>query len=123
MTAYHGIGQIGGAKHHPAVSITEEYEEHRPFPKGPVPLYWPPVTAPEWRTCVHGVWIMPPSQPEREAQKQMSCAESGTIILPPVAIHIRSDAASAPANAQQQPQFDWSRISPMTDGDITNSQR
>jgi len=30
-----------------------------------------------------------------------------------VAMHMRSEAASAPANAQQHPQFDWSRISPM----------
>jgi hypothetical protein len=31
-----------------------------------------------------------------------------------VAMHMRSDAAPAPAKAQQQPQFDWSRMSPIT---------
>ena len=30
-----------------------------------------------------------------------------------VAMHIRSEAASAPPNAQQQPHMDWSRMSPM----------
>ena len=55
---------------------------------------------------VHGVVIWPPPQPSNEAQKQTSWAASGMSILPPVAMHMRSDAASAPANAQQQPQLD-----------------
>ena len=79
-----------------------------------MPLYWPPVTAPALATYVHGVTIWPPSQPSTFALKQTSCAESGTATAPPVAMHMRSDAASAPAKAQQQPQFDWSRMSPMS---------
>jgi hypothetical protein len=66
--------------------------------------------------CVHGVWIMPPPQPKGDAQKQTSWAERGVIILPLVAMHMRSEAASAPAKAQQHPQLDWSRMSPMTVG-------
>jgi len=61
------------------------------------------------------VRIIPPWQPKSDAQKQTSWADSGVIILPPVAMHMRSEAASAPANAQQQPQLDWSRMSPMTE--------
>merc|ERR1719356_1661795 len=45
--------------------------------------------------------------------KQTSCADRGTIIDALVAMHMRSEAASAPAKAQQQPQLDWSRMSPM----------
>jgi len=45
------------------------------------------------------------------ALKQTSLAESGIWSFALVAMHIRSDAASAPPKAQQQPQFDWSRIS------------
>merc|ERR1719498_1707357 len=45
--------------------------------------------------------------------KQTSWAERGTILVALVAMHMRSEAASAPANAQQQPQLDWSRMSPM----------
>eukprot|EP00965_Chrysotila_dentata_P193085 6175535-Pleurochrysis_carterae.AAC.1 len=66
---------------------------------------------------VHGVSICPPSQPRESsppAQKQTSCAERGTITLALVPMHSRSDAASAPAKAQQQPQLDWSRMSPIT---------
>jgi hypothetical protein len=36
-------------------------------------------------------------------------------MLPLDAMHMRSDAALAAAKAQQQPQLDWSRMSPMTD--------
>ena len=61
----------------------------------------------------HGVEIWPPPQPLNDEQKQTSCAESGICSVAFVAMHIRSDAASAPANAQQQPQFDWSRMSPI----------
>ena len=40
------------------------------------------------------------------AQKHMSSAESGSAIEAFVAMHMRSEAASAPPNAQQQPQLD-----------------
>merc|ERR1719313_2482912 len=46
--------------------------------------------------------------------KQTSWADKGIIIDAFVAMHMRSEAASAPPKAQQQPQFDWSRMSPMT---------
>ena len=75
---------------------------------------------------VHGVVIWPPPQPSNEAQKQTSWAASGISILPPVAMHMRSDAASAPANAQQQPQLDWSRMSPMVlahDGQLVSESK
>merc|ERR1719502_1140476 len=45
--------------------------------------------------------------------KQTSWAERGIIMDALVAMHMRSEAASAPANAQQHPQLDWSRMSPM----------
>merc|ERR1719375_2268746 len=45
--------------------------------------------------------------------KQTSWAERGIIVDALVAMHMRSEAASAPANAQQHPQLDWSRMSPM----------
>merc|ERR1712023_488770 len=45
--------------------------------------------------------------------KQTSWADKGIIMDALVAMHMRSEAASAPANAQQQPQLDWSRISPI----------
>merc|ERR1712232_510626 len=45
--------------------------------------------------------------------KHTSWADSGIIVEALVAMHMRSEAASAPAKAQQQPQFDWSRMSPM----------
>merc|ERR1712023_87840 len=45
--------------------------------------------------------------------KQTSWAERGIIMDALVAMHMRTDAASAPANAQQHPQLDWSRMSPM----------
>merc|ERR1719375_2209866 len=45
--------------------------------------------------------------------KQTSWADKGIIIDALVAMHMRSEAASAPPKAQQQPQFDWSRMSPM----------
>merc|ERR1719298_115754 len=61
----------------------------------------------------HGVLIWPPSQPSKLELKQTSCAESGSIIEALVAMHKRSEAASTPPNAQQQPQLDWSRMSPM----------
>ena len=57
--------------------------------------------------------IIPPPHPLNDEQKHTSCAESGRRSFADVAMHMRSDAASAPAKAQQQPQFDWSRISPM----------
>ncbi len=48
----------------------------------------------------------------------------GTMVLPLVAIHMRSDAASAPAKAQQQPQLDWSPgISRKIIGNIPNNHR
>ena len=62
---------------------------------------------------VHGVSIMPPPQPSKFELKHTSCAESGMIIAPLDAMHMRSLAASAPPKAQQQPQLDWSRMSPM----------
>merc|ERR1719480_66573 len=63
-----------------------------------------------------GVLIWPPLQPwdkKMPELKHTSCEERGTIMAASVAMHMRSDAASAPANAQQQPQLDWSRMSPM----------
>merc|ERR1719399_2594216 len=45
--------------------------------------------------------------------KHTSWADKGTIIEALVAMHMRSEPASAPAKAQQQPQLDWSRMSPM----------
>merc|ERR1719197_461679 len=45
--------------------------------------------------------------------KQTSWLERGIIMDALVAMHMRSEAASAPANAQQHPQLDWSRMSPM----------
>merc|ERR1719343_1621841 len=45
--------------------------------------------------------------------KHTSCDDNGTMIDALVAMHMRSEAASAPAKAQQQPQLDWSRMSPM----------
>merc|ERR1712087_450657 len=45
--------------------------------------------------------------------KHTSWADSGIMDEAFVEIHMRSEAASAPAKAQQHPQFDWSRISPM----------
>merc|ERR1719436_1884368 len=45
--------------------------------------------------------------------KHTSWADRGTITDAFVEMHIRSEAASAPAKAQQHPQFDWSRMSPM----------
>merc|ERR1719443_2586502 len=43
--------------------------------------------------------------------KQTSWAERGIIMDALVAMHMRSDAASAPPKAQQHPQLDWSRMS------------
>eukprot|EP00401_Gymnodinium_catenatum_P054036 CAMPEP_0117504610 /NCGR_PEP_ID=MMETSP0784-20121206/24937_1 /TAXON_ID=39447 /ORGANISM="" /LENGTH=374 /DNA_ID=CAMNT_0005299969 /DNA_START=173 /DNA_END=1295 /DNA_ORIENTATION=- len=63
---------------------------------------------------VHGVSIMPPSQPSDSAQKHTSSADKGSMMEAFVLMHMRSEAASAPANAQQQPQLDWSRMSPIT---------
>ena len=68
-------------------------------------LYREPVTAPVCLMYDHGVLIMPPSHPLNDEQKHTSCAESGKSIDALVAMHMRSDAASAPANAQQQPQL------------------
>merc|ERR1719327_1707409 len=45
--------------------------------------------------------------------KQTSWAERGIIMDALVAMHMRSEAASAPPKAQQHPQLDWSRMSPM----------
>merc|ERR1719293_283157 len=45
--------------------------------------------------------------------KHTSCDDNGTMMDALVAMHMRSEAASAPAKAQQQPQLDWSRMSPM----------
>merc|ERR1719456_2009570 len=45
--------------------------------------------------------------------KHTSWADSGIMVEALVEMHMRSEAASAPAKAQQHPQFDWSRISPM----------
>merc|ERR1712232_610223 len=45
--------------------------------------------------------------------KHTSWADSGIMVEALVEMHIRSEAASAPAKAQQHPQFDWSRMSPM----------
>ena len=63
---------------------------------------------------VHGVVIWPPPQPLMFELKQTSCAEIGRFMSPSVAMHMRSEAASAPPNAQQQPQLLWSRISLMS---------
>merc|ERR1719480_553578 len=63
-----------------------------------------------------GVLIWPPLQPwdkKTPELKHTSCEERGTIMAASVAMHMRSDAASAPAKAQQHPQLDWSRMSPM----------
>ena len=65
------------------------------------------------RSNLTGVYNVPPLQPFSSAQKQVSCADSGTFKVPFVPIHIRSDAAEAAPKAQQQPQSDWSLISPM----------
>ena len=91
----------------------EKAEQKPPLPIGYVLLTCPPVTAPSEEMCDHGVSICPPWQPSYEAQKQTSCAESGTAMAPLVAMHMRSEAADAPAKAQQQPHMDWSRMSPM----------
>lgn len=56
----------------------------------------------------------PSPQPSLFAQKQSSWAESGSWMLPLVAMQSRSDAASADENAQQHPQLDWSRMSLIT---------
>merc|ERR1712110_1055586 len=45
--------------------------------------------------------------------KHTSWADSGIMVEALVEMHMRSEAASAPAKAQQHPQFDWSRMSPM----------
>merc|ERR1711920_370455 len=45
--------------------------------------------------------------------KHTSWADSGIMMEAFVEMHMRSDAASAPTKAQQHPQFDWSRMSPM----------
>merc|ERR1712232_690593 len=45
--------------------------------------------------------------------KHTSWADSGIMVEALVEMHIRSEAASAPAKAQQHPQLDWSRMSPM----------
>merc|ERR1719284_1109042 len=45
--------------------------------------------------------------------KQTSWLERGIMMDALVAMHMRSEAASAPAKAQQHPQLDWSRMSPM----------
>ena len=83
---------------------------HQPGAGASLPLYWPPLTAPDEAIHSHGVEIWPPPQPLGLEQKHTSWAERGTSILPLVAMHIRSDAASAPPNAQQQPHMDWSRL-------------
>ena len=64
------------------------------------------MTAPERLMKLHGVLIIPPPQPLKEEQKHTSCAERAVMIDAFVAMHMRSDAASAPANAQQHPQLD-----------------
>lgn len=74
------------------------------------PLYWPPLTAPVDWMYSHGVEIIPPPQPFGLEQKHTSWAERGVSIFPFVAMHMRSDAASAPPKAQQQPHMDWSRL-------------
>merc|ERR1719181_2025475 len=88
-----------------------EKSEQRPLPNGPEPWYWPPETAPSREMKDHGVVIWPPSQPSGFELQQTSCAEIGVMSLPLEAMHIRSEAASAPPKAQQQPQLDWSRMS------------
>ena len=70
------------------------------LPKGPVLLYWPPLTAPRQRMYVQGVVIWPPLQPFRFELKHTSWAEIGKALSPSVAMHMRSLAASAPAKAQ-----------------------
>jgi len=63
---------------------------------------------------VQGVEIWPPLQPPvKIGLKQTSSAASGMSSVALDEMHMRSDAASAPAKAQQQPQLDWSRMSPM----------
>ena len=75
--------------------------EQRPIPpKGPVLLYSPPETAPRQRMYVQGVVIWPPLQPLTLLLKHTSWAEIGRFFSPSVLMHTRSDAASAPANAQ-----------------------
>merc|ERR1719506_2804946 len=56
----------------------------------------------------------PPPQPLKLELKHRSSAESGTMVAPSVAMQRRSEAASAVPKAQQQPQLDWSRMSPIT---------
>merc|ERR1719456_177249 len=46
--------------------------------------------------------------------KHTSWADSGIMVEAFVEMHMRSEAASAPAKAQQHPQFDWSRMSPIS---------
>jgi hypothetical protein len=48
------------------------------------------------------------------ALKQVSWADRGRARVPLVEMHMRSEAAEAAPKAQQQPQLDWSRMSPMT---------
>mmetsp|Transcript_22580 Transcript_22580/g.64153 ORF Transcript_22580/g.64153 Transcript_22580/m.64153 type:complete len:293 (-) Transcript_22580:3-881(-) len=91
-----------------------EKSAHMPLPKGPVPWYCPPLTTPLSCMYCQGLVMSPPSQPSSDAQKHTSCADKGKLREPLLAMHIRSDAASAAPNAQQQPQLDWSRISVMT---------
>jgi hypothetical protein len=49
----------------------------------------------------HGVYRSPPPQPSKDAQKHISLTDSGTTREALVAMHKRSEAASAAPKAQQ----------------------
>jgi hypothetical protein len=93
----HGQGEIGAE----ATAGERVLGSKRSFTtatgSSPVPenFCWPPVTRPCLATHCQASIGEPPLQPSSEEQKHMCSAESGTMLLPSVEMHMRSEAASA----------------------------